>query len=231
MNDRSRIAFLAVSIVFFVDIFSPAVINAQNQVDLLNRIDRHYKELKSIKSGIKMDKYNSQLDEHDIYAGNLLLLPKQPGRQLYARIDWVTPRVENIAIIGDKFQLYIPKTGQAFTGKADKKQANAPKGAFDFLGMSKADLKANYEPPNVGGTYKIEGGVETALLILKPKKAGAYKQAELWVDKDGMIRMAKITETNNDTTTVLLHGIDRNAAIDASAFLIKFPKGVKPKQV
>jgi outer membrane lipoprotein-sorting protein len=149
---------------------------------------------------------------------------------MYARIDWTKPRVESLAIIGDKFQMYVPGSGQAWTGKVNKGPKGVPKGAFDFLGMSRAELKANYAH-EIAGPETIEGGFVTTHLVLTPKTAMDYKKADLWVDQNGMVRMARITSKNNDTSTVLLYDFDKNKKVDASAFAIKFPKGVKPKPV
>ena len=62
---------------------------------------------------------------------------------------------------------------------------------------------------------------------MTPKAATSYKAAELWVDVNGMPRQAKIIEQNNDTTTVLLTNIEKNADVKASAFAMDLPAGTK----
>ena len=182
-----KIALFAGSFAFFVALCSPVQIAAQNPTDLLNRMDKHYKAVGSLRSNIKMDIHNVQLNEHELQVGTLILLPKQKKRQMYARIDWAKPRIESLAIIGDKFQMYVPASGQALTGKVNKGPKGVPKGAFDFLGMSRTELKANYTP-EIAGTEKIEGGFETTHLVLTPKAAMDYKKADLWVDPNGMVQ-------------------------------------------
>ena len=92
--------------------------------------------------------------------------------------------------------------------------------------MSKTELKANYSIRYVG-QESISGAVQTWHLELTPKKAKGYKIAEIWVDGDGMARQMKITENNNDTTTVVLSKLEKNETINADVFTIKYPKGTK----
>ncbi len=51
--------------------------------------------------------------------------------------------------------------------------------------------------------------------------------ADLWVDGDGIPRQARITENNNDTTTVLLSDIRRNETLKAEIFKLKYPSTAK----
>ncbi|MEJ7698501.1 MAG: hypothetical protein WKF71_02480 [Pyrinomonadaceae bacterium] len=51
--------------------------------------------------------------------------------------------------------------------------------------------------------------------------------AELWVDGNGMPIQAKVVESNNDTTTVLLSGFEKNAKINLQQFEVKLPKDTK----
>jgi outer membrane lipoprotein-sorting protein len=47
------------------------------------------------------------------------------------------------------------------------------------------------------------------------------------VDANGMPVQAKVVEKNNDTTTILLSDVKRNATVKASVFKIEPPKDVK----
>jgi outer membrane lipoprotein-sorting protein len=94
------------------------------------------------------------------------------------------------------------------------------------MNMSKEQLKTNYDVIYVG-EEQISGGAKTWHIQLTPKAATSYKLADLWIDGDGVPRQAKITEKNNDTTTVLLSNIVRNETINASIFKLKYPNSVK----
>ena len=126
-----------------------------------------------------------------------------------------------------QYVLYRPALEQAITGKVDRATGSAKTGgALAFMTMSKAELSANYDV-KYQGEETVSSGTNTWRLLLTPKKPTSYKAAELWVDKDGMPVQAKIVEKNNDTTTILLSNIKRNATLNASLFKISPPKRVK----
>jgi outer membrane lipoprotein-sorting protein len=140
---------------------------------------------------------------------------------MYVRVDWTQPAEENIVVIGDKYQLYRPKVKQIIVGKTTGAKNNASVGgALGFMSMSKEQLKANYDVRYIG-EETISDGTKTFHIELTPKSPTSYKVANLWVDKDGGPRQAKITERNNDTTTVLLRNIQTNVRIDTAIFKIK----------
>ncbi|HEX8637747.1 MAG TPA: outer-membrane lipoprotein carrier protein LolA, partial [Pyrinomonadaceae bacterium] len=98
-------------------------------------------------------------------------------------------------------------------------------GALAFMSMSKAQLKANYNVKYIG--QENVGAVPTWHLELTPKAAGSYKQADLWVDGNGMPIQAKVIERNNDATTVLLTNLQKNITIQSEIFALNPPKGTK----
>lgn len=194
---------------------------------ILNRMDANYKNLTSLKSNVTMVKTDSVLGESDTYEGSTSFLPESYAGKKYVRIDWAKPVVENIVVIGDSYQLYRPKLNQVIKGQTNSaKSGAAAGGALAFISMSKDQLKANYDVKYMG-EGQITGGVATVHLLLTPLKKTSYKTAELWVDGSGMPRLAKITENNNDTTTVLLTGIEKNSKVDYALFKLALPKNVK----
>lgn len=221
---------MAAGLALVFNVFAVTETNAQQILNtILTRMDNQYKALSSLKSNISMDKFNAQVGEHDVSQGTVIMLPKTAKRVLYARIDWASPLVENIAIIGDAYTLYRPRLGQVIKGKASKTSNKVPGGALAFLSMSKAQLKTNYTIDYVG-QEQISGGTETWHLKLTPKAATSYKFAEIWVDGNGMPLSAKITENNNDTSTIVLSNIKPNETINAKDFVIDYPKSIKPIQ-
>lgn len=194
---------------------------------ILNRMDANYKGLTSLKSNVTMVKTDSVLGESDTYEGKTSFLPESYAGKKYVRIDWSKPVVENIVVVGDSYQLYRPKLNQVIKGETKSaKSGAAAGGALAFVSMSKEQLKANYKVTYIA-EETISGGIATVHLLLTPLKATSYKTAELWVDGDGMPRMAKVTENNNDTTTVLLTGIEKNTKVDSGLFRLALPKNVK----
>ncbi len=225
MNKVLRLILPAIAIVFLFNA-TAGVVSAQDILrQILNRMDTNNKSLTSLKSSIKMNKVNSQLGENDLTEGDLSYMPGRSEKQIYVRIDWTKPVVEHLAIANGKYVLYRPRTKQAITGTVDSAKGNSKSGgALAFMTMSRAQLSANYDV-KYAGEETVSGGVKTWHLLLAPKTATSYKSADLWVDSNGMPVQAKIVEKNNDTTTILLSNIQRNATIKASVFKISPKKG------
>ena len=130
-------------------------------------------------------------------------------------------------MIGDKYELYRPRLNQIIEGRVDKAKNNAAAGgALGFMNMGRAQLKANYNVDLVG-EENLKDGTLTWHLLLTPKAATSYKSADLWIDKDGTPRQARILEKNNDSTTVLLERIKKNITLNASIFKLNPPSNAK----
>lgn len=192
--------------------------------EVLRRMDMNNRSLQSLQSNVTMVKYNPQLNVSDTYNGSTKYLPKTPKRVRYIRLDWAKPTVEQVSVIGDKYELYKPSINQVYVGQVGKAQNSAGAGnVLGFMNMSRDELKENYIITFIA-EEKIKDGVQAAHLLLTPKSLTSYKSAEIWVDADGMPRQVKITEQNNDTTTVLLENIVKNGTIKADVFILNYDK-------
>ena len=224
MNKYLRFALPAVAMLMLFG--ATSTVSAQGVLsEILKRMDTNNKSLVTLKSNIKMAKTDSVLGETDITTGELTYRPGRDENSIFVRIDWKAPVVEHLAIANGQYVLYRPKLKQAIVGKVDKaKGSQKAGGALAFMTMNRAQLKANYDVKYVG-EETVGGSTKTFHLLLTPKNVGSYKSADLWVDKDGMPVQAKIVDKNNDTTTVLLSGVEKNPTVNASAFKISPPKG------
>lgn len=199
--------------------------NAQPLVEILKRMDNHNKDLTTLRANVKMEKYNSQLDESDINEGGVIYAP-QRDKKPYVRIDWTKPVAESMAVVNGEYILYRPRLKQYVKGSVDQaKGKGTAGGALAFINMSRAQLKANYTIRYIG-QENVGGGIPTWHIELTPKNKTSYKMADLWVDGNGMPILAKVTENNNDTTTVFLSNVEKNVRIDAQVFVID-TKGAK----
>ncbi len=225
MKSYLRISLAAIAVILFLNAF--AVTDAKAQLnDILKRMEVNRNTMKTLRSDVTMVKYNSQLKESDTTHGNSIYLPTK-GRDALVRIDWTKPVVETLAVVNGKYVLHRPRLKQAIVGNAkDAKGSGKANGAMSFMNMSKEQLKANYTIKYLG-QENVSGGTPTWRLELTPKAATNFKMAELWVDGNGMPVQAKVIETNNDTTTVLLSNFEKNAKINASQFEVKLPKGTQ----
>lgn len=214
----------AVMAVFF-GLAGTATADAQVLREILNRMDAHNKALTSLRANVTMVKFNSQLNERDTSEGTTVYLP-QKGKNALVRVDWVKPVKESLAVVGQEYVLYRPHLQQAIKGKVNTSKSKGTNNALAFMNMSKQQLSANYSVRYLG-EESVAGGIKTWHLELTPKTATSYKSAELWVDGNGMPIQAMVVENNNDSTTVLLSGIEKNVKLDASVFAISPPKGTK----
>lgn len=226
MNNLKK-ALLSVAAV--VAIFGAASTEAKAQgalPDVLKRMDTAYKSLSSLRANVKMEKTQSQLGETDTFEGTVIYIPKK-GRDANIRVDWTKPSSEILSVVGGKYLLYKKSTNQAYTGSTnDVKGSGKASSSLAFLNMSKAQLQANYEIAMINNEETISSGERTWHLRLTPRTKGKQKQADLWVDTNGFPVQSKISENNNDTTTVLLSKVEKNVTIDQSVFKVQLPKDV-----
>lgn len=225
MKSFFRLSLTVVALVLFFNAFAVTETKAQGVLgEILKRMEAHRQSLSSLQSGITMDKFNSQLGEHDVSEGTTMYLPAK-GRDALVRVDWTKPVQETLSVVNKTYVLYRPRLGQAITGKVESgKKDPTGTNALAFMSMSKEQLKTNYDISYLG-KENVSGNVETWHLKLTPKVAANYKYAEIWVDGNGMPLQAKVVELNDDSTTILLSNLQKNVNIDASKFKINL-KGV-----
>jgi len=209
-----------------VAVSSPTVVNAQGAgfvSSILNRMQRNNQTLKSLRASVDMVKYNAQIGDEDKYKGVVLYVPAA-GRNAFVRIDWSSPQKETLAVADGKFTLFRPRLNMAYQGRAGTGKGKAS-AAFDFLSMSKQQLLARYDVQDMG-KETLWGGVGTSHVKLVPKGAERFKWAEAWIDDQGMPVQTKVIEKNDDSTTVRLTNLQRNANISLDEFVLKLA-GVK----
>jgi len=203
--------------------------HAQVLREILDRMDKYNKAITSLQADVTMTKTDSTLKIDETSSGTATYISKnapQAKGQMYARINWTKPAEEQIIVIGDNYELYRPRLNQVIYGKAQqaKNSAGGASSALAFMNMSRDQLKANYEIAYLG--LESMSGTNVWHLQLTPKTQASYKQAELWVDANGAPLQAKITERNNDTTTIRLTSRKENPKLDASIFKPKYPSNV-----
>ncbi len=227
MKKLSRIGFFAVALMFFLGTFAAVESDAQHSNKILSRMDTHQKALQSLEANVTMQKYDANLGVDSPISGKSYYLVRK-GKDPFVRIDWEYP-AETMLVANGKYILYQKNLKQAIYGKVSdqKNKAGKTNNALEFMSMSKRELRANYDVQVLKTKYL---GAEKELvwhLRLTPKTKKGYKYAELWVDKDGMPRKAKVFEKNGDWTTVLLTKIKKNVVIKSAIFNWRPPKGTE----
>ena len=195
---------------------------------VLSRMEKNRESLKSLRAGINVVKYNSQLGVEDKYSGVVIYLPTS-GRQAAVRIDWTSPRKETLAVNNNRYTLFRPALKVAYTGDSRKmgKGDNNANSLLSMMSMSRAQLEARFQPVKDVREETLWGGVGTIHLTLVPKGKASYKYAEVWIDNSGMPVQTKIVELNDDSTTMRLTGLEKNARISSGDFEVKLDSNVK----
>ena len=210
---------------------SPATTHGQGAglvSSVLSRMEKNRQTMKSLRAGISMVKYNSQLGVEDKYHGVVIYLPGA-GRQASVRIDWSHPRREVLSVNNNKYTIFRPALNVAYTGDSRRMGGKDSKasGLFDMLNMSRQQLEARFQPVKDVREETLWGGVGTIHLTLVPKGNAGYKYAEVWIDSAGMPVQAKIVEKNDDSTTMRLTGLEKNQKVSPSDFDVKLDSNVK----
>ncbi len=220
MRNSLKYGFISIALTFVI------TFGACDDKEILKRMEKHSKSLKSLRADITMDRFNTQLAEHDIYKGKLIYLPLK-ARDVAVRLDWTSPNDESLAFINKQYVLYNPRSKQAIVGNVVKEKTDSVVNeAIAFMNVSAENLKANYQIKYLG-QEKISNGVSAQHLEFTPKIAKYYKKVEFWVDNTGTPIQIKLFENNNDTTTILFSNIEKNVTINANVFKINLPKGTR----
>lgn len=193
---------------------------------VLNRMEKNRQTLKTLRAGINVVKYNSQLGVEDKYQGVVIYMPGA-GRQGSVRIDWSSPRHEVLAVNNNKYTIFRPNLNVAYTGDSRRMKDNKAGGLLEMMNMSRGQLEARFEPVKDVREETLWGDVSTIHLTLVPKGNAGYKYAEVWIDTAGMPVQTKIVEKNDDSTTMRLMNLEKNQKINPSDFDIKLDANVK----
>lgn len=191
---------------------------------ILNRMERNQKSLKSLRASVDMEKYNAQIQDKENYKGVVLYVPAE-GRNAYVRLDWSFPQKETLAVMNGEFKLFRPRLKIVYTGKAGSGKGKSS-AAFEFLNMSRQELLSRYDFQYMG-EETLWGGVATSHVKLVPKGGANFKWAEAWIDANGMPVQTKVIEKNDDSTTVRLTNMQRNAIIGLEEFDLKLDSSIK----
>src|SRR5215207_2981181 len=211
-------------------IVSPTTTNGQGAglvSSVLGRLEKNRQSLKSLRAGISVSKYNSQLGVEDKYHGVVIYMPST-GRQASVRIDWSSPRKEVLAVNNNKYTIFRPALNVAYTGDSRRMgKENKAGGLLEMMNMSRQQLESRFQPVKDVREETLWGGVWTIHLTLVPKGNAGYKYAEVWIDSSGMPVQTKIVEKNDDSTTMRLTALEKNQKISSSEFDIKLDSNVK----
>ena len=109
--------------------------------------------------------------------------------------------------------LYRPRLKQVIIGTTNSVRSAKDNDVLALLNMSAAQLRSRFGDFQDEREETLWGNIHTTHLKAVPKTTASYKYIEVWVDKDGMPVQTKMVEKNDDSTTVRLTEVERNASI------------------
>jgi outer membrane lipoprotein-sorting protein len=192
---------------------------------VLSRLEQNHANLKSLRSAISMQKYDSQLRETEDYYGVVLYVPAS-GRNAFVRLEWSKPQHEILTVANGRYTLFRPRLNVAYTGNAGSSK-NKTGSILSLMNMSGNELRARFQPFQDVREEKLWGGVSTTHLKLVPKGPESFKYAEVWIDSSGMPVQFKTVEKNDDATTVRLNNLEKNLKLSLDQFVVKLDSSVK----
>jgi outer membrane lipoprotein-sorting protein len=219
---------MAITLCAIVTLTTVSPVNAQGAglvSSIFNKMERNRRDLRSLRAGISMEKYNAQIRDTDKRTGTVLYLPAA-GRNAYVRVDWQSPVQEILAVADGQYTLFSPRRKSAWVGSTTSKNAKVSSVLGFGLNASAAQLKSSFdvqEPYN----ETLWGGVATTHLKLVPKGAASFQYEEIWVDGGGMPIQTKVVEKNGDATTVRLMNVEKNAQVNKGDFKLDLAPDVK----
>jgi outer membrane lipoprotein-sorting protein len=207
---------------------APAPQGAGLLTSILNKMDRNRREMKTLRAGLWMQKYNAQIKDETNYVGDVQYIPGK-GDSVSLRVDWRKPRPEVLSVLNGEYTLLKPYINTAYRGSTAAGSKNTKvNNVLGFgLGVSKAELSSKYNAEVVGEGTLEAGGPHVWMLKLTPKARAGHKYSEIWVTDEGMPIQTRVYEHNGDTTTVRLLNPQRNAPVSADAIKLNLGSDVK----
>ena len=135
------------------------------------------------------------------------------------------PKGDVIVSDGKYVWLYLPSSTP---GQVIRAPLTADlEGSIDLIGAFFTNPRRKYTIAD-GGAATIDGHA-TRLVTLTPKDpASGFTKAKVWIDTaDGLLRQFEAEEANGVTRRVRITSFTPNAAVSASAFSFKPPRGVR----
>src|SRR5215210_1748131 len=123
---------LAIIITLVTTAAVPSAASAQSAglvSSIINRMERNRRDLKSLRAGISMEKYDARIKDTDKRVGTLLYIPGT-GKSQAVRVDWRSPQ-ETLAVVDGEYTLLRQRMKLAYVGNANSNQ-NKVSGVLGF---------------------------------------------------------------------------------------------------
>ena len=219
---------LSAAILAVLAVATPLEANAQSAglvSSVLNRMEQNRQSLKSLRAGISMEKYNSQLRDKEVLSGVVLYIPG--AGNAFVRLEWNSPHHEILTSKNGNYMLYQPRKKIVYEGKNSHFSNRSDGDVLALMNMSAAQLRTRFGEFQDVHEETLWGGVATWHFKVFPKVTASYKHIEVWIDNEGMPVQTKMVEKNDDATTIRLTNLAKNQTIPSDQFKQNLDSSVK----
>jgi outer membrane lipoprotein carrier protein len=198
---------------------SASLADAQSPNVVLDRAERAYKHVKTIRASFTQTITNPLLDQTVNSAGEIV--QRRPNQ---VSVRFTDPAGDRIVADGKWVWFYLPSStpGQVVRSPITRNGSGSPDLTAQFLETpaSRFDLTSL-------GREKVNGRTAHVLsLVPKPGIDAPFTKAVIWVDSvDALIRQFELTEPSEIVRRVTIRKLTLNPVIPASAFQFKPPSG------
>lgn len=194
---------------------------------ILQRMHSASLKLSTIQAGIAQERAFTDIGGGEHYRGDMFLEHgqredklriwyKDNGGQIY----------QDVAIDGNTVKLYQPRINQMIITTRSKQASQDPE--YDFIATpysSVSTLKTRYNISYVRD--ESVGGVQTAVVELKPKAPSKVSKFTLWVDQNSWMPIKYQVTEHSVVTSFTLSNVQRNGKLPSGIFNLSPPRGTK----
>jgi len=194
---------------------------------VMARMDQAAATFKGLTADIQKVSHTDVVNVNDTDSGTIVVKKYKPG-DTRIRIDFTSPRQQNVAIGGGKAIVYKPQTNEAQEVDLGKNRGIVDQFMLLGFGSNSSELKNAYTvtlegPDNVNGekTTRIQ-------LIPKDKEVLAHvKKCELWISEKGWTVQQRFYTDSKDYVLSTYSNMKINPVIADKDVKLELPKGVK----
>ena len=204
--------FVFVIFGFIFTSFANASGNTSNSDSILDKVQRNYKNIKTIEAKFLQDSHSEALGQEEKSSGLFkALIPNN------IKVEYKEPREQVYLVTKDGLTYINYVDSQVVKDSADSVlKSKLPLTFLAGVGDIKKDFKIE-KITLLGNSYKFD---------LEPKDDGEIETISLWIDKKSLlVNKLFVKELGDNTITFELKDIVLNKNVTNDNFIIEIPKG------
>ena len=194
---------------------------------VLARMDEAAATFKGLTADIRKVTHTDVVNVDDAAAGTIAVKKFKPG-DTRIRIDFTSPRKQNVAIGNGKAIIFTPLTNEATEVDLGKNRGVVDQFMLLGFGSNVNELKSFYSV-TLGGSDTVNGETTTRIqLVPKDKEVLAHvKRCELWISAQGWTVQQKFHTGGGDYILSTYSHMNFGSPIADNDVKLDLPKGVK----